>query len=71
MGSHDDRRRFLGLGEKACADEVAVALVMVNALWSPGGEGWSTRDARRGADELLLARRDCKATEVAWMLDVV
>ncbi|MCJ1470634.1 hypothetical protein MMC07_009280 [Pseudocyphellaria aurata] len=73
VGSHqDDRRRFLGRGEEACADAVAVAPAMANALWRRlGGEEGSTRDARRGADEVLLARRDCKATQVAWILGVV
>lgn len=71
----DDRRRFLDPREESCASEIAAALVMTIGLWRSGrGEGRSGWDARGGVAreaEVLLARRDCKARQVAWMLLVV
>lgn len=71
----DDRRRFLGPREEGCANEVAAALVISIGLWrSRRGEEASSRDAHGGVareDEVGLARRFCRAAQVAWMLVAV
>lgn len=71
----DNRRRFLEPREESCASEVAAALVIAIGLWRSGrggrGSGWDARGGVAREEEVLLARRDCKAIQVAWMLLVV
>lgn len=70
----DDRRRFLGGWDEACAGEAAAAAALVMEIGlcsSRRGEGACSRDARGGVEreeEVLLARSDCSATQVAWIL---